>query len=516
MDLGVHCPSRKMQPETRQQRHAVSEYTKAPDHVVIEMQRALMLGPVIFAFPTLLYDWGLLPGVAIIFISGWVHTFIAMRFLEVPNLIKNGNMETCCDVAREVFGCEAMRQASRLIVILSWGAFTLLNLYSSFRYWIEVFSITTHWGEIAMEWFLTCVCCFVAARRQPLGNLRRLTKFALMAMYSACGIFLVSSVFHSLWHWHGIQILWREPMGAPQVQKLGLDMGSLAIAYAGICFLPYMVAEMATPQRAQNLFRQWYQRFGMLNLLFALIAHLAWGHTAESWGRLTENEAIALILDKTIKVLLGFRSMAILPLLVWPWVREVDSWMSLHTTPEVMLGLPWAIHRARRLQQVLPSLLVISIVLLDRIVGSRPLVSSCAALSLLASQMLLTPLICACAVRIYYRSLDHGCESESASRAPLAQTFQSEAPVGQTRSQDSVKNTSTLVMPAGQGGRCHQHCAVTCVCLFTLVWGAFVLSCQCLRVTRKVSVLIDTAFHTDFGSMIVPPVQRSFSEDIGL
>lgn len=494
LDLGVHCPAR------HGQRNHMSEYTKAPDQVIRMLYESTLMGPWALFSPTILSDFGFLPGLALLLGCASVGAFFAIRFLEVPQLISSRGMATYSDVIREVFGGSfVLRYLGRLVASLACCAVFTNNLFAGFKYWALCLGAKEH-GIV--EAGLLGICILFTAWRYSWASLRMFAHCSMLAVKGAFGIVLIVTGLQALFTpWGPGPGTVIPNRGSPGVLMLGQDLSIEALSTSSIVFLPSLVSEMATPQSGRRLFQSAYVRCGCWQVILAAAVNWTWGRSCNMWHALSEGNEASLILQKSAIFLLGVRCIATLPVLLWVWVREVDAWTALDRMPEVLLGLPWAIQRARRMQQAIPPLLVLAVILADRMVGIRPLIRNTLGLQLTLLELWLTPCMCFLTVRIYRRRLAW----EDASLQQQSQTTLDGAP------RSLAPPRRRLVF----GGLRHQFGAIAAVCALSLLMGAFAVVWLLYHGASMAAAEADAKFHTHWGEVFPLYLTGDIYRDLG-
>jgi len=125
-------------------------------------------------------------------------------------------------------------------------------------------------------------------------------------------------------------------------------------AFIGIGVLPYVIAEMRWPENGKAVATRACRNITILYLCLCAVCYFGWGDDIKSNQKspittLYNLGGLYTLASRVMAVLLLVKTLASYPLFFWPMCREIETYLSWRDAP-VMLRLPWAIRRWRRLK----------------------------------------------------------------------------------------------------------------------------------------------------------------------
>lgn len=344
LDLGMVPRHRTSLPVPNAGSDVFGPYSHASERTCTVMYMAVVIGDGMFNISRGMAKCGWIPGLAVLWGICWIHHFLCTRFVEVPQLLER-NFETYTSVARHCFG-RIVSPVFAWFCIQSWAGnctISLRNIAKACRMVLFKDQST----PVGISFFF-CIFLTPFAFRTSARGLHLASLVAFSTMLSIATLESMSAMYRVFGSTESVTYTL---VGSRQNVICGAQ--DIAMAFAGVGMLPYIVAEMFSPAEAHRVVSTACQGISSLYTIVAIVCYFGWGNDVMQRAPIQEvmNQGPGgLLLSRFIFGLLGIRTVMSYGIFFWPMWREMGRFLNRQEEPASELRLPWAIRFQYRIR----------------------------------------------------------------------------------------------------------------------------------------------------------------------
>lgn len=200
-------------------------------------------------------------------------------------------------------------------------------------------------------WFvLTFIILAPLSLRTRARDLHGAAKISLVSVMLALLTEMLCALVHGLSHWNSRKHTFFGNSSSDMVDGLY----DIFRAFVGISMLPYVVAEMRWPENGKAVATRACRNISMIYVCISSVCYFGYGDEIKSNQKspittLYNLGGLYTLASRFMAILLVVKTLASYPIFFWPMCREIETYFAWRDAP-VMLRLPWAIRRWRRLK----------------------------------------------------------------------------------------------------------------------------------------------------------------------